>query len=262
MVSHTHNGGRSTIALSATPGVPGPQLGIAQYDTFGFQLLHAPQDVVTFNSRLKRGVGGVDTTNSRGVWRNDGVATELLIREFNSEVPGIVSAKFLVPSGGECIERSDGECFGSLVSGYGDVTAQDALAIWRLGGTGDDVLVARRNIGEPAGVSGGLFGGFSDLRINSAGAMSYVGELQLAGDVTTDNNRGLWLFAGESSRLVATPPAPEAPTLPGTVFETLDVPLLNDAGQLLFGGGLKSGVGGVTAGTAKGVWIAGGQSAE
>ena len=38
------------------------------------------------------------------------------------------------------------------------------------------------------------------------------------------------------------------------------MPLLNDAGQLLFAGGLKTGFGGVTAGTAKGVWIADGQS--
>lgn len=254
------DGGRATIALSATTGVPGAQLQNAQYQTFGFQLLHSPSDDVAFSSRMVRGVGGVDNSNSRGVWRNDGVATELLVREFESEVPGIASAKFLVPSAEGINNQGQTALLGSLVTGYGDVTAQDALAIWRLGGTGDDRLVARRNIGEPAGVSGGLFGGFSDLRINSAGAMSYVGELQLAGDVTTDNNRGLWLFEGEASRLVARTGA-EAPTLPGTVFETLDVPLLNDAGQLLFGGGLKSGVGGVTAGTAKGIWISDGQSA-
>ena len=229
-------------------------------DTFGFQLLHAPQDAVAFSSRLKRGVGGIDTTNSRGVWRNDGVATELLVREFDSEVPGVVAAKFLVPSAEGINNGGQTALLGSLVSDYGNVTTQDALAIWRLGGTSDDVLVARRNIGEPAGVSGGLFGGFSDLRINSAGAMSYVGELQLAGDVTADNNRGLWLFAGRVES-TGRPHWRRGADLPGTVFETLDVPLLNDAGQLLFAGGLKSSVGGVTPSTAKGVWISDGQSA-
>lgn len=251
-------GGRSAIALSATPGVPGAQLELAQYDTFGFQLLQSPQDFVAFNSRLKRGVGGIDTTNSRGVWRNDGVATELLVREFHSEVPGIVSAKFLVPSVEGINNAGQTALLGSLVSGYGNATTPDALAIWRLGDSADaDLLVARRNIGEPAGVPGGLFSGFSDLRINAPGALSYVGELQLDGDVTAANNRGLWLFDGAENRLVARTGS-AVPTLPEAEFETLDVPLLNDAGQLLFAGGLKTSVGGVAANTAKGVWIANG----
>lgn len=254
-------GSRSAIALSATPGVPGAQLELAQYDTFGFQLLQSPQDFVAFNSRLKRGVGGIDTTNSRGVWRNDGDTTELLVREFHSEVPGIVSAKFLVPSVEGINNAGQTALLGSLVSGYGNATTPDALAIWRLGGSaGADVLVARRNIGEAAGVPGGLFSGFSDLRINAGGALSYVGELQLGGDVTSANNRGLWLFDGTESRLIARTGSAAVPTLPGTEFETLDVPLLNDAAQLLFAGGLKTGVGGVAANTAKGVWIANGIS--
>jgi len=241
-------------------GVPGPQLGTAQYDSFGFLLLQAPQDRVAFNARLKRGVGGVDTTNSRGIWHNDGVATELLVREFQSEVPGVTSAKFLVPSVEGINDQGQTALLGSLVLGYGDVTNVDSLAIWRLGGNaGADVLVARRNMGEAAGVAGGIFGGLSDLRINAAGGMSYVGELQQGGEVTADNNRGLWLFDGVQSRLVARTGA-AAPMLAGTAFETLDVPLLNDAGQLLFAGGLKTGVGGVTASTAKGVWIADGVS--
>lgn len=254
-------GTRSTIALTATPGVPGPQLEQAEYDSFGFLLLQAPQDVVVFNSRLKRGVGGVDNTNSRGAWLNNGTATSLLFREFISEVPGLLSARFLVPSIEGVNNLGQTAMLGSLVAGHGDVSNQDALAIWRMGrNAAPDVIVARRSHGEAPGVAGALFGAFSDLRLNSDGALSYVGELQLGGDVTAENNRGFWLFDGSENRLVARTGS-AAPALPGTIFESLDVPLLNDAGQLLFAGGLKAGVGGVTAGNAKGVWIADGLTA-
>ena len=198
----SRDGGRSTIALSATTGVPGSQLQNAQYQTFGFQLLHAPSDVVAFNSKMVREVGGVDNSNSRGVWRNNGVATELLVRELISDVPSLPAAKFLVPSAEGINIQGQTALLGSLVNGYGDVTTQNALAIWRLGGGGNsDVLIARKSIGEAAGVAGGLFGGFSDLHINAAGAISYVGELQLGGDVTAENMRGLWLFDGSDNRL-------------------------------------------------------------
>ena len=254
------SGVRSTIAQTGVVGVPGPQLGTAQYDSFGFLLLQAPQDRVAFNARLKRGVGSVDVSNSRGVWRNDGGATELFLREFQSEVPGIPSAKFLVPVVEGINNQGQTALLGSLVFDYGGVTNLNSLAIWRLGSdSGADVLVARRGMGEAPGAPGATFGDLSELRINAAGSMSYVAELLLGGDVTADNNRGLWLFDGTENRLAARTGS-AAPTLAGTAFETLDAPLLNDAGQLLFAGGLKTGVGGVTASTAKGVWIADGVS--
>jgi hypothetical protein len=58
--------------------------------------------------------------------------------------------------------------------------------------------------------------------------------------------------------LVARTGSVGVPQLAGATFQTLDAPLLNDAGQLLFAGGLTVGVGGVAASTAKGVWIADG----
>jgi hypothetical protein len=255
------DGGRTTIAISGTTGVPGPQLQGAQYQSFGFQLLQSAGDGIAFNSRMVRSVGGVDNTNSRGVWRNLGSDTGLLVRESLSDVPGIPTAKFLVPSAEGINNAGQVALLGSLVEGYGGVTVHDTLGIWRIGGdVGTDILIAQRNVSEAAGVPGALFGSFSDLRINGAGAISYVGELQLAGDVTAANNRGLWLFDGSANRLVARTGSGGVATVAGAEFETLDVPLLNDAGQLLFAGGLKAGVGDVQASTAKGVWIADGVS--
>ncbi|MBL9161454.1 MAG: hypothetical protein JNL18_01800 [Planctomycetaceae bacterium] len=254
----SRDGSRSTIALSATTGVPGSQLQNAQYQTFGFQLVHAPNDTVVYSSRLARGVGGVDNTNSRGVWRDVDGANGLLVRESISEVPDVPAAKFNVLSAESANNAGQTALLASMYADFGGVTLQDTLGIWRVGGApGSDVLVARRGVGEPAGVAGGLFIGFSDLRINSGGAISYVGELQATGDVTAENNRGLWLYDGAANHLVART-AGEATGVAGGVYETLDVPLLNEAGKLLFAGGMKVGVGSVTGSTAKGVWIADG----
>lgn len=254
------SGGVETIALSATTGVPGPQLSAAQYQSFGFQLLHSTSDAVAYSARMVRGLGGVDNSNARGVWRNSAGSTELVARETWSDVPGIPTARFRNPSPEAINDTGQLALLGELMDGYGGVTAQDTLGVWRLGGDpGTDVLVARRNVSEVAGVPGARFNLFTDLRINTAGAISFVGTLMAAGDVTETNNRGLWLHDGTASRLVARTGA-AAPTLPLAEFESLDVPLLNDAGKLLFSGQLKPGVGGVTAANARGVWMADGAS--
>ncbi|BBO34752.1 DUF7453 family protein [Lacipirellula parvula] len=247
------NGSMTTAAITATTGVvPGPQLQSAQFDTFGFLLLHSSSDILVYNARLKRSLGGVDTSSSRGVWRDAHGAKEMLLREGTSTIPQTDGGQLLVPSV-EGVNRVGQTVFlGTMLPRTGGVTPDDSLALWRAGGATGDVLVARTGSGNVAGVPGASFRGLSDSRINSAGKLAYSGELLLQGTVTSANDRGIWTFNGVNQLVARTGNA--APGVPQSEFDALGAPVLSDSGPTLFSGTLRTGVGGVTPTTSRGIW--------
>ncbi len=248
------SGSMSTAAITATTGmVSGPQLQTAQFDTLGFLLLHSPSDILVFNARLKRSIGGVDTSSSRGVWKDAGGAKEILLREGISSIPATGASQLLVPSAEGVNFAGQTVFLGSMVPGVGEVTAEDSLALWRAGGAAGDLLVARTGSGNVAGVPGASFRALSDSRINSTGKLAYAGELRLEGAVTSANDRGIWTFEGDANHLVARSGF-AATGVPQSEFEAFGAPVLSDSGQTLFSGSLRTGVGGVTAATSRGIW--------
>lgn len=248
------NGSMSTIAITATTGsVPGQQLQNAQFDTLGFSLMHSASDILVFNGRLKRSVGGIDTSSSRGTWRDDNGVKETLLREGSSTIPGTGDAKLLAPSAEGVNAAGQMVLLGSMVPHSGDTTAENALALWRAGGAAGDSLVARTGSGNVAGVAGASFLALSDTRINSAGKLAYAGVLSSQGAITSLNDRGIWTYDGAASQLVART-GDAAPGVPQSEFESLGAPVLSDSGQTLFTGAMRSGIGGVTPATSRGIW--------
>jgi hypothetical protein len=235
------NGVLETIAATGVKGVPGPQLQNAEFHSFGFRLIHSSSDRLAFDGRMVNGIGGVASDTSRGLWRNDGSSTTILVRQTLSEAPGLPSAQFGVPTAEGINRHGQVAMLAALVSGFGGVTPNDALGIWRVGGeAGSDVMIARRGSGAAAGTDNAHFLAFSELRINGSGAVSYVGELEQVGAVTSANNRGLWLYDGAENRLGYCPKA----VLLGRFFRFVGSRLEHDASDSEVGDSKKAHEGG------------------
>jgi hypothetical protein len=239
------------IAATGATGVPGVPTG--QWDSLGFQLLHAPNGVMAFNGRLAVGVGGIGASNNSGVWLDENGAQSLLVRRKLSIVPGVGGATFDIPSATGVNNLGQTAMFGTLTVGDGGVTTADRIGIWRMD-SGGGALIVRVNSGgitEPPGAS---YSSFSEPVINSSGHVAFAAELALIGDVTAANSRGVWLHDGVNGDAIVRSGSP-APGIAAGLFSSFAAPLLNDADQLLVAATLAESVGGVTPQNSQGLWV-------
>lgn len=124
--------------------------------------------------------------------------------------------------------------------------------------------------GDPAAGTDGVFDGFGDstvvsvpLAMNRCGDAAFNANLDLSTGSTTGTNQfGVWITSidddetGSSTSLVTRSAAP-VPTIPGAEFGRIlrQQLLLNDHGESVFFGALRSGSGGVTFANSSGIWM-------
>ncbi|HEX6961026.1 MAG TPA: choice-of-anchor tandem repeat NxxGxxAF-containing protein, partial [Lacipirellula sp.] len=236
------------VAATDIVGVPG--LPLSSFETLGPDVLHTPGGLVAYNAQLAP-EGLVSLNNDRGVWLDATGAGSLLVREGVSPAPGVAGATFRTPLVHAINDQSQAALLGAFATG-GPITTQNSQAIWRVSPTGGE-LVARRSVGNVAGVPGASYANLESVTINAAGKIAFGSELELGGGVT-EGNRGIWASDGEATELVVRSGS-EPQGVPGGQFAAFGAPLLNDADSILTAATLAPGVGGVTASNANGLWM-------
>ena len=128
-----------------------------------------------------------------------------------------------------------------LATGPGGVAADNDLGLWAFDGV-ESSLVARTGSGGVPGIAGASFFNFDTLSVNAQGLAAVKASLQLGGDVTPNNDEGLWLLGHSGSGILV---AREGDPLAGHTIAELSFfgnsggndgrhPGLNDRGQLAF----------------------------
>ncbi|XAL99913.1 PEP-CTERM sorting domain-containing protein [Phycisphaeraceae bacterium D3-23] len=200
-----------------------------------------------FRGVLRIGSGGVGTQNNVGIWLDSG----LIAREGN-QAGGTPSGSVFEEFRNLRINDSGQVAFlGELHLGGGGVTLLSDTGIWR-----GSTLLAREG-SQAGGVANGIV--FANMTnnpvISNSGHVAYRANLTTgAGGVDFNNDTGIWrntqLIAREGSQAPGTPD--------GAVFSFFGSdPVLNDAGQLAYLAGLRTGEGGVTSSNNSGLWLAG-----
>lgn len=198
---------------------------------------------VAFSGFLLEGVGGVDSTNSHGIW----LESTLIAREGSQAggVPaGAVFGNFGIP-----VLNDLGQVayWGSLQQGAGGVDSTNDSGIWR-----DSALIVRAGVQAGGAPAGAVFSGFnSSVRFNDAGQVAYEGILrQGVGGVNSSNDSGLW----RDSTLIAREGSQAGGVSAGAVFDDFAVFVLNNAGNIVYRATLEQGVGGVDSTNDTGIW--------
>ncbi len=187
----------------------------------------------------------ITSTNEEGLWR-DGA---LIARE-DQQAPGTPSgAKFLSFSTNTLNNKGQVAYEAFLRTGSGGVTSDNDNGLWR-----DNTLIAREG-NRPGGTpTGTQFSSFGAPRLNDAGDVAYSAFLKTTtGDVTADNNSGLW----RGSTLIAREGFKAPGTTDGTVFSSFFSPAMNNGGQLAYEAFLRTGSGDATNTNNNGLWLAG-----
>ncbi|MCC5793532.1 MAG: VPLPA-CTERM sorting domain-containing protein [Chromatiales bacterium] len=110
----------------------------------------------------------------------------------------------------------------------------------------DNHLVLRTGDAAPGLGPGATFNSFFSPALNNAGEVTFRATLDSGTSPT-----GIW----QGNRLIVRT-GDEAPGVPGARFATLTDPVVNDGGQVAFGGNIESGAPGALT-TSKGIWIYG-----
>jgi hypothetical protein len=238
------------VALSGTQaaGAPAGQ----QYGNFQYASID-PAGEVAVSGALLYGVGGVDDTNNTAIWAERNGALSLVARE-DGAAPDMPSGNKFHDLG-QPRQSSIGRM--AFESSVRVGTSGSCCGIWSER-TGSLHLVAYAGDHAPDTPAGAEFTDFNTPRFNSAGQVAFYGILlNGSGDVTVDNNTGVW-SGGSTLRLVARKgsQAPGAPT--GAVFNSFSSEdrqiAMNEAGQTAFLGTLRTGAGGVTTSNNTGIW--------
>jgi len=241
----------SAFELVARPlnPAPGCEEGVLFWGTLGFTTTPWP----TFNDRseaaLRTNVNGpgVGSTNDSGIWAGTAATFDLAGREgSDAAVPGESRTfyAFDVPgmgNGGHCVfqARLDYGTVGGLSHDYG---------IWSRTSTGLQVIVVS---GDSVPGSLGVFEEFHTPAANRSGQIAFRASLY---GVTDD--QGIWSYANGTGTHIALAgnQAPGAPD--GALFNQyhpMGDPVINDAGDVVFGARLR--LGGTSETNDSGLWM-------
>ncbi|MEM8945855.1 MAG: choice-of-anchor tandem repeat NxxGxxAF-containing protein [Planctomycetota bacterium] len=230
--------GVSTADFARAPSFFGTtNVAVASNGDFGF-----------FND-MQFGIGGVLSTNNRGVWSYATSGSELLAREGVSLVPGVGNARFAtfttprVNANGQLAVRA-------VVLPNGSINAQNADGVWQYTGTAG-ALIARTGVGNVPGYASRSFATLGWPRMNEVGQVAIGAALD---DVSS--SQGVWLFDNGVGALVASPDT-EVPGIDAGVFAELQLDAINDSGQILASASLAVGNGGVIDDDRHGLWLLG-----
>ncbi len=232
--------GATTTIATTDDQAPGTPAG-ALFSAFTAPVLNDGGQVA-YRGGLRTGSGGVVSTNNTGVWRD----SSLIARE-GSQAPGTpAGAVFdffnssVLNDGGQVAYR------GALRTGSGGVVSTNNTGVWR-----DSSLIARAGSQAPGTPAGAVFHFFNPPVLNDGGQVAYHAFLRTgAGGVDLTNDRGIW----RDSSLIARAGSQAPGTPAGAVFNSFFDPVLNDAGQVAYRGGLRIGSGGVISTNDEGLW--------
>ncbi|MFG0274104.1 MAG: choice-of-anchor tandem repeat NxxGxxAF-containing protein [Phycisphaerales bacterium] len=221
------------FSLAAREGDAAPGAGGAVFDTLG-SVTVSPGGQIAHSAFLTG--TGVDSTNNRGLWAGAPGATSLVAR-LGDAAPGMpAGASFLTLPDSANLRSGPVVVFEGATTG-GGVTSADNEGIW-VGGPGALTLLVREGDqapGVPAGVQWSGFLAFPNIpQINSAGDIALLTNLKGAG-VTTGNDGAIYFGDAGGLSLVARE-GDAVGVVNNATFTILQPIVLNEAGQIVFGG--------------------------
>lgn len=217
---------QTRIDVVARTGQLAPGAGTARFDDFEAPV--SGRSGVAFVARLAG--GSVGRNNAHGIWVGAPGTVALLARE-GDRAPGFpVGVRFGTMTGwGPLAINNKGEvAFQSTLRSY----VPRYRGVW-IGRPQALRLVVGTTSPAP-GVPDGHFDRFSELRLNSAGEMAFVGGIQGPG-VGDDSNRGIW--AGPPKALVLVSRTEPRQTIEGHLYRGIEEYgglCLNEAGDVAF----------------------------
>ncbi len=242
--------GATTMVAITGDDAPDPELGIdGVFNDLDFPVLNNTGQVA-FQAGLSNTFLGED--DDEGIFRYDGPGSITpMIREFQ-EAPGI-GAEF---DGFSSPTLND---LGQVAYTATTDSQTNPQGIFRSDNTTTTAAIhyaGQHPPGTPGGAEFQTF--FSPVLLNNAGQVAFQAGLRNgSGGVDVTNNSGIW----QDNTLVARTGS-QAPDVPvGALFNTLDYfgpptsPALNNAGQFLYWGELRTGSGGVDFTNSEGTWL-------
>ncbi len=226
------NGAAAQLALRAgDAAVGGPSGSVFRYLKRPF-LTDLGQ--LTFSGGIRVGPGGVTAADDVGVW---GVgasgALDLIAREGNP-APGASPGTIFKQFGTHSSNGLGQIAFVTTADGDGN----SLTGIWGPDSDGNLALLVQRN-GPAPGVEGGVFDSFYyDIVLNEAGDLLF--RATLSG--YRYGEQGLWRRRADGQISLLALFGEQAPDLPdGVVFDDIETPGFNEAGEVVFVSGLRSG---------------------
>ncbi|USO00278.1 MAG: hypothetical protein H6810_06365 [Phycisphaeraceae bacterium] len=209
------------------PGTTGP---VFNYFTGEPSLVGFRGGRVAFYAALRDDGGGIDSTNSSGIWAGPLDAIDLIARAGDGApgTEGAVFEDFNNPS----LTASGLLAFpGFLVPGVGDATPGHEGGSW-IGVPGSLAVAARR--GDPAPGTPSNFWYLSDPIVSDSGEFAVGGEIETGvNGVTYMDSDCLWLTRGGTLELLAREASP-VPGIAGAEFGIIASPTINGVGEVAF----------------------------
>jgi hypothetical protein len=193
---------------------------------------------------------GVDAANNEGIWAGAGGSTTLIARTGDNAPgtgPGVGFASFYIS--GPVINNGDVLFHGNLTGAGADNSNDTGVWFYQGGSTG---LVVRE--GDPAtDLGAGIEVGeiTTGPSFNSTGTVGFHSLLTGPG-IDGTNDSAIWEISSGVLSVIAREGSQAPGTNPGTVFNSLTAPAINDSGQLVFGADLTGS--GVDNTNDRGVW--------
>ena len=226
---------RSLLARTGISNVP--DVENAKYGSLDSAMLNDAGDVVV-SGTLALGEGGITASNDRGIWRY-GDSNSLLARTGAGNVPDLPGTNFSGFPGETSIPQfafaDDGRVAvaARLELLAGGVLSSNNLGLWSYSSS-EASLIARRGSGGVPGIAGADFKSFALAPINTNDQQAVFASLEKVGGITSDNDVGIWRYAGTSGELIAQSGSGNVPGAAGLNYVGFDLPLLNDVGEIVF----------------------------
>ncbi|MBL9114870.1 MAG: hypothetical protein JNJ83_07655 [Verrucomicrobiaceae bacterium] len=147
-------------------------------------------------------------------------------------------------------------CFRGVVKpGTGTATATNNVALF----AEDDAtwtLTKRYGLKDPAGITGGVFSGFSDPVNESGEVLAFIGSMasNSAAGITSSSNDGVWYDDSTVLKLMAREGAQPPGVVTGARWKSFNTVALPEGRGPIFVATLEVGRAGITTGKDKGVW--------
>ena len=238
------------------PGIPNASF-TGFPDTIEFSLAADGQFAV--RGRLALGVGGVLTSNDRGLWsfppNSSTPSSKLVAREGSFGVPGVPNASFNtfeLPA----INSNNQLAVSASLNVGGSVTPANARGLWLFSDSSAELFVRTGSTNVP-GVVGASFAKIRTPLLNDLGQVAFMATISTGssgGAIST----GVWRYDNTSENLLALTGVGNVPGVPGTNFHSFSsTSSLDNSGQVLTHASLGIGVGGVTSDNHIGLWLLG-----
>ena len=225
-------GGLMPVALKEgpVPGVTGATFALFRQPAL------SDSGGVAFRANMAQLGSLVTAADDLAIWGPDATGALALRAREGRAAPGAPAGALFDHLEDPFVDASGEVAFrGRLRTGTGGVIDENDAGVWGPDGSGALTLLAREGDLAPGAVGALLFREFRDLRLNDAGDVAFVAEMDLApgGELTA----GLFVSDGAGGIRLLTQEGQQAPDLPdGVVFDWLyDGNLaLNDLGDVAF----------------------------